>query len=92
MRRHDTDPVALTFALIFLGIAGGWLLVEAGAADVTGLRYFFPFLLLGAGGAGVLVSLLNRPGRSAPATAAVSAGDTTPDAPAGGVDTPEGQT
>lgn len=92
MRRHETDPVALTFALIFLGIAGGWLLVEAGATEVGGLRYFFPFLLLGAGGAGVIVSLLNRPGRSAPATAAVSAGDAPPDAPGDGVDTPEGQT
>lgn len=60
MQRHETDAVALTFGLIFLGITGAWLLVAAGAADVTGLRYFFPILLLGAGIAGVAASVLRR--------------------------------
>lgn len=79
MQRHETDAVALTFALIFLGIATGWLLVAADAADVTGLRWFFPALLLGAGGAGLLASLLKRPGRThdlGPAPAAEEVVDT----------------
>lgn len=60
VQRHETDAVALTFALIFLGVANAWLMVAAGAADVTGLRWFFPVLLLGAGGAGVVASLVRR--------------------------------
>jgi hypothetical protein len=64
VRRHETDAVALTFALIFLGIALGWLMVACGAADIAGLRYFFPVLLLGAGGAGVAATLVARPPRS----------------------------
>lgn len=79
MQRHETDAVALTFALIFLGVANAWLLIAAGGADVTGLRWFFPLLLLGAGGAGVTASLLKRPGRRADSE------------PAEVVDTPEGQ-
>ncbi len=58
MQRHDTDAVSLTFALLFLGIANAWLMVAVGAADIAGLRYFFPVLLLGAGGAGLVSSLL----------------------------------
>ncbi|MBA3744325.1 hypothetical protein [Sporichthya sp.] len=58
MQRHETDAVSVTFALIFLGIVSAWLLVAAGGADVAGLRYFFPVLLLGAGGAGLISSLL----------------------------------
>jgi hypothetical protein len=83
VQRHETDAVALTFALIFLGIATGWLMVAAGAADVEGLRYFFPVLLLGAGGAGVLASLLRRPARAA--------AHGTADAPETVVDTAGGQ-
>lgn len=64
MQRHEVDPVSLTFGLIFLGIANAWLMVETGAADVAGLRWFFPVLLLGAGAAGVVSSLLRgRRGR-----------------------------
>lgn len=58
MQRHDVDPVSLTFGLIFLGIANAWLMVETGAAEIEGLRWFFPVLLLGAGAAGVVSSLL----------------------------------
>lgn len=61
MQRHDVDAVSLTFGLIFLGIANAWLMVETGAAGITGLRWFFPLLLLGAGAAGVVSSL--RKGR-----------------------------
>jgi hypothetical protein len=64
VRRHETDAVALTFALIFLGVALAWLMVASGAADIAGLRYFFPVLLLGAGGTGVAATLLSRPPRS----------------------------
>jgi hypothetical protein len=58
VQRHDVDPVSLTFGLIFLGIANAWLMVETGAAEIDGLRWFFPVLLLGAGAAGVVSSLL----------------------------------
>ena len=87
MRRHETDAVALTFALIFLGIANAWLMVAAGGADITGLRYFFPVLLLGAGAAGVLANVLKRSPR--PVVADVEAN--TASAPEEVVDTPEGQ-
>jgi hypothetical protein len=60
VQRHETDAVALTFALIFLGVATAWLMVATGAADVSGLRWFFPVLLLGAGAAGVAASLVRR--------------------------------
>jgi hypothetical protein len=63
VQRHETDPVALTFGLIFLGIATAWLMVTAGGADITGLRYFFPVLLLGAGAAGIVANVLKRPAR-----------------------------
>jgi hypothetical protein len=89
VRRHETDAVALTFALIFLGIAGAWLMVAAGAADVTGLRYFFPVLLLGAGGAGVATTLLR--GR-APADAVSEGGPESESEEGAVVDTPGGQT
>ena len=83
MQRHETDGVALTFALIFLGIANAWVMVAAGAADVTGLRYFFPVLLLGAGGVGLVANFWRRPARAI----AEEPGD----APDSVVDTPEGQ-
>lgn len=57
MKGHDVDPVSLTFGLIFLGIANAWLMVETGAAEIEGLRWFFPVLLLGAGAAGMISSL-----------------------------------
>jgi hypothetical protein len=57
VQRHDVDPVSLTFGLIFLGIANAWLMVETGASEIDGLRWFFPVLLLGAGAAGVVSSL-----------------------------------
>lgn len=58
MGKHQVDPVSLTFGLIFLGIANAWVMVETGAAEVEGLRWFFPVLLLGAGAAGMVSSLL----------------------------------
>lgn len=58
MQRHDVDSVSLTFGLIFVGIVNAWLMVETGAAEIDGLRWFFPVLLLGAGAAGVVSSLL----------------------------------
>lgn len=77
MHRHEVDAVSLTFGLIFLGIVNAWVMWETGAADVEGLRWFFPVLLLGAGAAGVISSLLR--GRRARRDAAPL------------VDTPEGQ-
>ncbi|HUR72800.1 MAG TPA: hypothetical protein VMZ00_00890 [Sporichthya sp.] len=87
MQRHDTDAVSLTFALILLGIANAWLMVVVGAADVAGLRWFFPALLLGAGAAGVVSSLL-RGRRSGPSN--LIPDEPAPDADAV-VDTPGGQ-
>jgi hypothetical protein len=85
VQRHEVDAVSLTFGLLFLGIANAWLMVDAGAADVAGLRWFFPVLLLGAGAAGVVSSLLR--GRRAREDALAEA---TPEATPL-VDTPEGQ-
>ncbi len=85
MHKHEVDAVSLTFGLIFLGIADAWLMCEAGAADVAGLRWFFPVLLLGAGAAGVVSSL--RRGRRTREDAFDEG--TPPESTL--VDTPEGQ-
>lgn len=55
MRRHPTDVVSLVFGLFFLGVAALWGPVGPGAFDGPGLR--LPLLLIGAGMAGLLVSL-----------------------------------
>ena len=60
MQRHETDAVALTFGLIFVGVVNAWLMVATCGADVGGLQWFFPVLLLGAGAAGVAASLVRR--------------------------------
>ena len=85
MHKHAVDPVSLTFGLIFLGIANAWVMVETGAAEIDGLRWFFPVLLLGAGVAGMVSSLWRQ--------RAPSGTDTDEDLPTDGavVDTPEGR-
>ncbi|GAA0613946.1 hypothetical protein GCM10009547_14780 [Sporichthya brevicatena] len=60
MRRHDLDPVSLTFGLLFVGVAAGWLAVQSDAIEVADLRWFYTGLLLIAGAAGTAISLLRE--------------------------------
>jgi hypothetical protein len=70
MRAHRTDPVSLTFALIFLAIVAWWLVVQIAGLTVPDVGWFVAGLLIVAGVLGLLGAL--RAGRSpaAPVTAA----------------------
>ncbi|WP_019875615.1 hypothetical protein [Sporichthya polymorpha] len=86
MRRHDLDPVSLTFGLLFVGVAAGWLAVRSDAIEVEDLRWFYTGLLLIAGAAGTAISLLRDRARTVPADLAPE-----PDADVSVVDSPEAQ-
>lgn len=47
----------LVVGLIFIGLAGSWLLDETGVMDEDGFQWFLPAVLLGAGLIGLLSSL-----------------------------------
>jgi hypothetical protein len=67
MRAHRTDPVSLTFALIFLAVAAWWLVVQIAGLTVPDVGWFVAGLLIVAGVLGLLGAL--RAGRSAAASA-----------------------
>ena len=73
MRTHRTDPVSLTFGLIFLAIAAVWLAVKIGGWTVPNVGWFVAGLLIVAGVVGLLGAL--RAGRS-PATPATGVPNT----------------
>ena len=57
MKRHSTDAVSLVFGLIFLGVAGWWLL--AGAIDLAAstVAWLAALVLVLGGGIGLFVTL-----------------------------------
>ena len=58
MQRHDFDVVSFLFGLLFLGLAGAWLITEESInPDVA--DWFWPVVLV-VGGAVVLSSTLKR--------------------------------
>lgn len=79
MRAHRTDPVSLTFALIFLAIVAWWLVVQIAGLTVPDVGWFVAGLLIVAGVLGLLGAL--RAGRSpaAPVTAAPDSAQTVVD-------------
>ena len=54
MRRHDIDPVSLTFGVLFVGFAAAWALVAGDVANLSALRVVIPLVLVCAGIAGVI--------------------------------------
>lgn len=54
---HRANPVALVFGLVFCGISIGWLLLDQGVLATTDLQWTTPALFIGAGLAGIGVSL-----------------------------------
>jgi hypothetical protein len=64
MRRHDLDPVSLTFGFVFTAL--GLLFLIGRADDALRLRWVWPLLLL-ALGAGILLDIARGRGRTDPA-------------------------
>ncbi len=63
--RRKGQPVGvvhLVMGLIFLGVAGVWWLHAAGAVESVELQWLMPLILVVAGAAGVLASLLRSLG------------------------------
>ncbi|MEV7229314.1 MULTISPECIES: hypothetical protein [Polymorphospora] len=65
MKAHRTDGVSLTFALIFLGLAGWWLLAQIFHLALPTVGWFLASGLILLGVFGLIGAL--RSGRSAPA-------------------------
>jgi|Tabmets5t2r1_1033131.scaffolds.fasta_scaffold30413_2 hypothetical protein len=64
MRRHDLDPVSLTFGFLFTAL--GLLFLVGRADDAFRLRWIWPLLLLVLG-AGILLDIARGRGRTDPA-------------------------
>jgi len=64
MRRHDLDPVSLTFGFLFTAL--GLLFLIGRADDAFRLRWIWPLLLLVLG-AGILLDIAQGRGRTDPA-------------------------
>ena len=61
---HDVPPQSsqlsvphLVMGLVFLGIAGSWVLHEVGVIDSVEVQWVFPLILVVAGAAGLLASV-----------------------------------
>jgi hypothetical protein len=71
MKRHGTDGVSLTFALIFLGLSAWWLVDRYVSIDVPNLGWVLAVGLIVVGLLGVAMSLRN--GRREPVSGAPAA-------------------
>jgi hypothetical protein len=63
MRRHDLDPVSLTFGFVFAGL--GLLFLVGRADEALRLRWIWPLLLL-ALGVGILLDIARTSRRTDP--------------------------
>ena len=70
MRRHDLDPVSLTFGFLFTAL--GLLFLIGRADDAFRLRWIWPLLLLVLG-TGILLDIAQGRGRTVPAPAELDA-------------------
>jgi hypothetical protein len=75
MRRHELDPVSLTFGFLFTAL--GLLFLIGRADDAFRLRWIWPLLLLVLG-AGILLDIARGRGRTDPAPEFDSARETHP--------------
>ena len=76
MRAHRTDPVSLTFALIFLAIATWWLVAKLLDLPVPDAGWYVAGLLIVVGALGLLGALRAGRASAAPATAPPAAPST----------------
>lgn len=95
MKTHRTDPVSLAFGLIFLGVAGAWLISDLADVGLPEPGWFIAGGLVLFGLLGLLGALRPRggprPAQVAPAPAPDTGPDAGPDAPVAdtGADPPD---
>ena len=70
MRRHELDPVSLTFGFLFAAL--GLLFLVGRADDAFRLRWIWPLLLLVLG-TGILLDIARGRGRTVPTPAELDA-------------------
>lgn len=75
MRRHDLDPVSMTFGFLFTAL--GLLFLVGRADDAFRLRWIWPLLLLVLG-TGILLDIAQGRGRTDPAPELDSAREADP--------------
>ena len=66
MKTHPVNVTHLVFGLVFLGLAGSWVLRTTGVVDAGSDRWILPAVLLLAGGAGLVASVSKTFGRRSP--------------------------
>ncbi len=57
MRRHDTDVTSLVFGLLFVGLAGLWVLVDTEVLAAPDVSVLGPLLLVVAGVIGLVATV-----------------------------------
>lgn len=57
--RRPVNTSSLVLGLVFLGLAGSWLLEATGVTDADDFPWLLPLVLVLAGAAGLLASLVN---------------------------------
>jgi hypothetical protein len=62
MRRHSTDAISLAFGLVFIGIAGWWLLARYVDVEIPNFGWFVAATLIGIGVLGVAGSFRRERG------------------------------
>ncbi|MFY1687873.1 hypothetical protein [Plantactinospora sp. WMMB782] len=83
MKAHRTDGVSLTFALIFLGVAGWWLFAQLTHLTLPAVGWLIAGGLILVGTLGLVGAIrANRSGRQPATTGAESPATTGPESPA----------
>jgi hypothetical protein len=59
---RPVNTTYLVIGLVFLGLAGAWALRETGVMDPDDFRWLLPLVLVIAGGAGVVASVVKQLG------------------------------
>jgi len=60
---HPVHVTHLVVGLVFLGIAGSWVLRQAGVVDTSDARWALPLILLVAGAVGLAATVAKSLGR-----------------------------
>jgi hypothetical protein len=68
MKTHPLNVSYLVVGLVFLGLAGSWLLGENGVIDLDSIQWLLPVTLVGAGAIGLIAFAAKGIGSRAKAT------------------------